>query len=171
MARWKLATPHYLNVGDENQWEYQETERGTGKRKRRMFTVPRHLDPDNPGDWTNRWGRQNDEDGEIIVCQPGKGADTDITFYGDPTPDMVPVDDEAKAISASFEHHWSYKPDTGSMPGEFSASLINKFQADLADVQAKPAQIEGMTDLIAIMAQSAKQNADILAALAPTRRV
>ena len=44
MARWKLMTPHYLNV-DGEEWEYQETDRQTGRPRGTKFRVPRLLDP------------------------------------------------------------------------------------------------------------------------------
>ena len=38
MARWKLMTPHYLNVEGET-WEYTENDRQTGRPKRVQFPV------------------------------------------------------------------------------------------------------------------------------------
>ena len=75
MARWKLMTPHYLNVEGES-WEYTENDRQTGRPKRVQFPVPRLLDIRDPSCWTNRWGNKDNEDGEIIVCHSGKGEKT-----------------------------------------------------------------------------------------------
>ena len=47
MARWKLMTPHYLNVEGET-WEYTENDRQTGRPKRVQFPVPRLLDIRDP---------------------------------------------------------------------------------------------------------------------------
>src|ERR1700690_2128608 len=99
MARWRLAGPHYLNV-EGSTWEYKEVDRTTGKQKRTLFPVPQLLDPDNPGDWNHVRGK---DDGEIIVAD-GRGEVNakDIIFSGEPTPDMVPLDDDAKAITAKM---------------------------------------------------------------------
>jgi hypothetical protein len=150
MARWKLMTAHYLNVPGE-EWEYIETDRKTGRPRRTKFPVPRLLDVNDPTCWTNRWGGKDNEDGEIIVCHDGKGEPSDQIFFGDPTPDMMPIDDEAKAISASFEDFWRYKPEEGL--GNHSQSLIDKFQIELAEAQAKPVEIPGLTDLVSVIAK------------------
>jgi hypothetical protein len=166
MARWKLMTPHYLNVEGE-EWEYQETNRTTGRPQRTKFPVPRLLDIRDPQCWTNQWGNKDNAEGEIIVCYKGKGDPKDIVFTGDPTPDMYPVDDEAKEISAKFETRWGAKPE--NMAGDFSQSLIDKFQTELAMVQSKPAEIPGMTDLIANIGKLAEVNQKVLESAA--RRV
>ena len=147
MARWKLACPHYINVPG-TEWEYNETKNGKVARKR--FTVPRFLDTAEPSDWTNKWGSRDDEEGEIVVCHEGKGAAGDIPFLGDPTPDMIPIDDEAKAISKSFETRWSYRPETAEV--DFSQSLVDRFEEAMSDIQAKPAEVPGMADLVANLA-------------------
>ena len=148
MARWKLMTSHYLNVPGE-EWEYTENDRKTGRPRRTKFPVPRLLDIKDPTCWTTTWGVKGDEDGEIIVCYEGKGESTDIIFIGDPTPDMAPVDDEARAISATFEKHWKFKPENAA--GEYSQSLVDKFQVELAEAQAKPQTVEvaGLSELVA----------------------
>lgn len=159
MARWKLMNAHYLNVPDE-EWEYSENDRTTGRPKKVKFKVPRLLDPRDPTCWTNRWGNQDNAEGEIIVCHEGMGETKDITFFGDPTPDMVPVDDEAKAITATFEKRWQAKPE--NMAGDYSQSLIDRFQIDMAEIKSKPAEIPGMSDLVAainglVQTQSARR--------------
>lgn len=167
MARWKLSTPHYLMLAEPAEWEYTENDRKTGKVKRKKFLIPSYLDPRDPGDWNYKWGANDDADGEIIVCR-GDPQDRDIEFVGDPTPDMIPIDDEAKAISASFEERWRYKPETEN-PGEYSQSLIDTMQAQIAESSSKPAQIEGMSELLAVMAKNAEQNGEIIRSLAPRR--
>ncbi len=147
MARWKLMAPHYLNV-DGEEWEYIEQDRVTKRPKRVKFKVPRLLDPNDPSCWTKTWGPKGDEDGEIIVCFPGKGEASDLVFYGEPTPDMAPVDDEAKSISAGFEARWSFRPEASA--GGYSQSLVDKFQVELAQAQNKPQTVEvaGLAELV-----------------------
>lgn len=173
MARWKLMTSHYLNCAD-TVWEYKEVDRNTGRERRKQLPVPRFLDINDPGDWTNRWGgvgvarggSSDDDGGEIVVCHEGKGEPRDITFWGDPTPDMMPLDDEAKAISASFAEHWRYKPDTAEI--SYSQSMVERFEADKAEIESRPQQVEipGLADLVNVMAQSLAQNQALMEKLA-----
>lgn len=97
MARWKLTAAHYLNVPG-TEWEHKETSRETGKQVRKIYPVPMHLDPKADSDWNYR--PHMGEDGEIIVCYEGKGQPKDIVFEGLPTPDMEPLDEEARILSS-----------------------------------------------------------------------
>ena len=156
---------HYLNVPGE-EWEYVENDRSTGRPIRHKFPVPRLLDPKDKACWTVKWGAGSDEEGEIIVCLEGKGEPRDQVFFGNPTPDMMPVDDEAKVISESFATLWSYKPETDT--NNYSQSLIDRFQleAEVAKVSAaKPATVEGLAELTAAIGTMVKQNAEILSNL------
>lgn len=181
--RWKLMTSHYLNTKD-TEWEYKETNRSTGREVRKKLAVPRFLDINDPGDWTSklgsdggvsRGGQGPDGQGEIIVCHEGKGASHDIPFYntdggpGTPTPDMVPVDDEAKALSASFEEHWRYKPDSAEI--SYSQSMINSLEVQKADLEAKPQEIviPGLADLVAGFGQMMQQNQEMMKTLSSRR--
>lgn len=161
MARWKLLTPHYLDTRD-TEWEYKELDQASGRERRKQVRVPRYLDIGDPGDWTNRWGNKDNSNGEIVVCHEGKGEKGDITFYGDPTPDMSPADDEAREISASFAKKWEYRPDTAE--GSYSQSLIERFEFEMKDIKEKPATVEvaGLSDLVAAMATMAAQNVEIM---------
>lgn len=158
MARWKLATAHYLNVPGE-EWEYTENDRKTGRPKRFKFPVPRHLDINDPTCWTNRWGNKDNEDGEIIVCWEGKGDSSDIVFLGDPTPDMIPVDDEAREISAMFEARWKHKPESS---GDYSQSLIDRFQIEMADIKSKPVEVPGLAELTKAIGALVEQNQEAM---------
>ena len=172
MARWKLVESHYLNCGD-TVWEYKETDRSTGRERRKQLPVPRHLDINDPSDWTWREGNRDNQIGEIIVCSPDKGQPGDIEFFGDPTPGMVPVDDEAREISGSFAELWRYKPETAETT--FSQSMFDKVMAERAELEAKPQTVEiaGLTDLVGAFAAMAKQNQELITALTaqPQRRL
>lgn len=173
MARWKLMTSHYLLVADPTKWEYKEVDRGSGREKRKQVTVPRFLDINDPGDWTNRFGdvgvshggNSADGAGEIIVCLPGKGGPHDIEFYGDPTPDMSPVDEEAMAISASFAERWRYKPEGAEI--SYSQSMIDNLNQEQADAAARPQQVEvaGLADMVVAIGALTAQNAELMKAL------
>jgi len=167
MARWRLTAPHYLN-GTGTTWEYRETDRATGKQVRRAFDVPRLVDPQDPGDWTVT--RIPKEDGDVIVCDGVNPGPNDLIWKGDPTPDMVPMDEDAEAKSAKFAGRWNHPID--SLPGTYSQSLLDGLQGEFAKAMAgnKSAAPEGMTELLQAMTAMMQQNAQLLAALAPQRR-
>lgn len=105
MARWRLTEAHYLQVEDCF-WEQVETDRETGRQRRKQYPVPMHLDPKNPADCNYRpnsgnvlMGGNSEEVGAIVVCWKGKGERRDIVFIGDPTSGMEPLDDEAKEVT------------------------------------------------------------------------
>lgn len=168
MARWKLVTSHYLNCVEETKWEYKEVDRATGRERRKQLTVPRFIDINDPGDWTTSWGPRDALEGEVIVCLPGKGQPKDIEFLGDPTPDMIPLDDEAKELSATFEDHWRYKPESADI--SFSQSMVEGFNAEQAEIQSRPTIVEvpGMAEMVAAVASLAAQNTELMKEL--TRR-
>jgi hypothetical protein len=116
MARWKLNAPHYLNVAGTT-WEYKEVDRSTGKQIRKTFDVPTLLEPENPGDWNYVTGK---DQGEIIVSDGKNAEPKDIIFAGKPTPDMVPLDDEARAITAAMGSKWNrtFEQTTGNSYAE-----------------------------------------------------
>lgn len=147
MARWKLSSTHYLNVPGV-EWEHSETDLFSGRLNRKRYPVPMYLDPKDPIDCN---GRRRDE---LIVCHEGKGERLDIIFVGDPTPDMVPLDDEAEEISHSLAGRWVHPieslPETQSM---------------------LPAEIEvaGMADLVKAMTDVQKQNQELVKVLVERR--
>lgn len=118
MARWRLLRPHYLSTNDST-WEQKETNRDTGRQAIIHRKVPRYLDPENPADHTNR-------DGECIVCHEGKGQKGDIVFFGPPSNEMEPLDDEARKITEKERLKWVHPieglPDKMGVP--ISASMM-----------------------------------------------
>lgn len=119
MARWKLMNPHYLNIldpdtGEPTKWEYSESDRTTGKARRKTYHVPQLLDPKDPS-LCNR-------EGDIVVCVEGKGQPGDIVFFGSPTPDMEPMDEEAETISNSLKSKWAHPIETLPANGGMNAA-------------------------------------------------
>lgn len=166
MARWRLAAPHYLNTGD-TKWEYSEVDRSTGRPKRTQFDVPRLLNPEDPGDWNyvySKDGFGKPESGEIVVAQ-GEHEARDYIFEGEVTPDMVPLDDEAKKISEASAHKWKYKADR--LSGTYADEMIKDLTDQVNEVRAKTANApaEGMTELLTAMTAMMKQNQEMMAAL------
>lgn len=152
MARWELMQPHYLVVPG-TKWQHEETSRETGETARTDHPVPKYLDA----------GK--------IVCQ-GHGQRGDITFEGQPTPDMNPLDDEAEAISAKFKDQWIHPIESLSAnDGNFGASLIAMFEKQMAQVAKQGAVAapgvsqEAFDKLMAQVEALAAQNAELQAKL------
>lgn len=168
MARWKLTEPHYLSVPTER-WEHTTTNSRTGKPIRKMFRVPKHLDPRLEDDWNVRI---NGMDGEIHVCYEGKDdpkyPDRAIVFEGNPTPGMLPLDDEAKEISGQFSWTPTQGIDEESQRHSFYAKLGDTLIDQMTELKVaretapNPAMDKFMETMLAMMAQ----NQQILAALA-----
>jgi hypothetical protein len=178
MARWLLTEPHYLNVPG-NKWEYKETDRFTGKQLRKELPVPMLLDNRDEADWnyTPKSGPFEAESGlevfdsfGIVVCHAGKGKGRDIVFVGPPTPGMLPIDHEAKAISNKEKVKWKHPIE--DLPGTYSENLLASLQGKVADAMSKialPASDSKMDALIASIAAMADQNAKLIAALSSRR--
>lgn len=138
--RWELMDNHYLQVLN-CEWEYQETDQETGRTFRKRYKVPEYIPKG------------------TIVCREGLGERRDIVFFGDPTPDMMPLDDEARDLSASFEQRWAYKPDTTEVPAS------QAIMANMAEVMTRPVEVPGLSELVAAMAESNKVNRDLVEGL------
>ncbi len=166
MARWRLLNAHYLRVPG-NQWEYKETDRSSGKQIRRAFDIPQLLNPNDPSDWNYK----NGDEGEIIVANRESDDHTrDIIFLGEPTPDMEPLDDEARKISAGFADKWKYQADP--LSPSYSQSLVDGFHKEMEAVQAKQAAMPSadVAALTAAVTQMAQMQATMMEALTKTAR-
>lgn len=130
MARWALRQKHYIAIKD-TEWEHKETDRDTGKQVRKVYTVPRFLNPEDPNDYTHK------ELQAVIVCHEGKGDRRDLVFYGDPTPDMEPLDDEAQAISDSVSKNWVQPMSEQAMPSTgYAGAREQEFMKEIASIMA-----------------------------------
>ena len=164
MARWELLEPHYLNVPG-TEWEQNETNRDTGKQVRKRYVVPRYLNPSDPDDWTDKATQK------VVVCLEGKGLSRDIIFVGEPGPAMLPLDEEAEALSASLKHKWNFTPAAGD-ERTFTQQLADVLQSKADDVaRAGPSIDTGMKDLTAAIMAMAEQNSKVIEMLASGRRV
>ena len=135
-----------------------------------MFRVPKHLDPRLEDDWNVRI---NGMDGEIHVCYEGKDdpkyPDRAIVFEGNPTPGMLPLDDEAKEISGQFSWTPTQGIDEESQRHSFYAKLGDTLIDQMTELKVaretapvNPEMNKFMETMLAMMAQ----NQQILAALA-----
>lgn len=175
MAKWKLTEPHYLAV-EGVKWEYSEVDRVTGRPKRTQFPVPQHLDPNVDSDWTHKYDQWS---GDIIVARPGTDDPKAIIYNGPITPGMLPLDDEAKEITAKeAKNRWT--PTEGLDPESQNNSYTNKLLSGFIDQMTElkagavaAPQVEGMADFMKSMTQMMQMQTQILAELAkkPERRV
>lgn len=149
--RWQLTEPHYLNVPG-TKWEQTIIDRNTGRPSRKSFTVPMHLHPESDVDWN----RMDGYIGFITVCHEGGGHPDgkDIVFIGDPTPGMLPLDDEARELSGRFSWTPTEGTDDISQSNSFANKMLNGLIKDMAELQAgvqRAPQAEGLGELIATM--------------------
>lgn len=167
MARWKLTEKHYLNVPG-TKWEFMSTDRNTGRPVKKVFSVPLYIDPEDKDSWNYR-GEGMFEDGSVIVCHEGKGLPRDIVFIGDPTPGMLPLDDEAAAITAQFSWTPTQGLDDESQSNSHQQKLLMGLIDQMADLQTRSTQapaIPGMEQFMQAMMQVMQQNSEILGAIA-----
>jgi hypothetical protein len=177
MARWKLTEAHYLKVPG-TAWEYNSIDRRTGRPKREVFAVPLQLDPKSIDDLTKHgqpdpaFPSRDVEDYIIVVTDAPGVNQRDIVFEGKPTPGMLPLDDEAKAITAECSKGiWNPTPgaDDESQRASFANKVIDDLMGQmntLKDEVHKAPQIEGIGELLGAMTAMMKQNSEIIALLA-----
>lgn len=168
-ARWKLMQKHYIKVPGTT-WEYRETG-NTGRQVRKVLEVPMYLDPDDPADHNYK------ADGWIIVANAESDEyQRDIVFIGDPTPDMVPINAEAIAISAKFQAKWG-APAADIGEEGFTGALLNSLTETLQAFNAsqKPSGFavddDKFNKLMEMNASLMKMNEALLAKLEPARRI
>lgn len=102
MARWKPTKQHYVHAeqfGQPTEWERQETNQQTGRMFRKVYKVPLYIDPEDPV-------MVNKHEGFCVMAHKGSEHPGDIVFFGPPTMDMEPLDDEAQSISDAERHKW-----------------------------------------------------------------
>jgi hypothetical protein len=169
MARWRLIEPHYLKVKGVT-WEYQETDRATGRQIRKSFPVPQHYHPDIEVDWTEREGRG--DMGYIVVSDGHNAKPTDIVFEGDPTPGMLALDDEAREISARFDKKWK-APERiyDEAEGSYAHRIMDQYvesqgKVNMLLAEASSREVPGMSDFMQVMTNMMKQNQQIMQMLA-----
>jgi hypothetical protein len=113
---------HYLNVPG-TEWEYKEVDQQTGRQVRKIYEVPVLLDPKDPANFNYP--------GEIIVCDGNSPQRLDIIFAGPPTPDMEPIDDEAKEISSKLVSAWQHPIDSLPGQGDYSSQVLERLEAQM----------------------------------------
>ena len=160
MARWRVTAKHYIyarQFGEETTWVREETNRDTGRAFRRSFVVPLYIDPDDPI-------CINKNLGYCVVATEGSEMPGDIILDSPPTPDMDPLDDAAREITAKELPKW--KDPINSLPiqiGEnFGEQLLAMLSSQMSatdrqSTSLKSASNSDITDLKAMIADQQKQ--------------
>src|SRR5215471_7733981 len=78
------------------------------------------------------------EEGKLNVTNGGTHEANDVVFVGDPGPDMIPLDDEAKAISASFSKKWVNPIEDLPVNMTYADRLLESLQSEVAQLQSQP---------------------------------
>lgn len=113
MAKWELTDNHYIHGHypgeDKTSWQFEETNRDTGRVARKLFTVPAYLE-------------------KGIVVSQGERNPREFEFVGPPTPEMLPLDDEAQAISDKEQARAGWGHAINDLPGQggFNEALLQK---------------------------------------------
>ena len=162
MARWRLTTGHYLNVPG-TEWEYKESDRETGRSARKVFEVPLYLHPDSKAD-------QNYPEQDMIAVSNKFDPNfrRDYVFAGPPTPDMDPLDDEAREISQGFRDRGEWKHPIETLDMNYSQSVLSDFERQIAQIVANnvpKAQPVVMASENAVSAEDFKKLQEQVAAL------
>lgn len=174
MARWRLTEAHYLKVPG-TKWEYTEIDRTTGAPKRQQFDVPLYIDPRDADD-LKRHGQADPYEGMnadpivvVIDAETSRKNSRDMLFVGSPTPGMLPMDDEAKALTDKFAKG-VWVPTANIDPISQNESYANKLISGLLDemtAQREAAPAKGMTELIETMNAMMKVQSALLERMAP----
>jgi len=130
MARWKLTAAHYLSVPG-TKYRHRETDSTTGEEAEQDFLVPRHLDPKDPPIQSRRLSN-----GIIYVHQGSGKVNGDFTFEGPPTPDMEPMDDEAREISESYADQWKHPIESLGGEDYGTAVVLRQLEVMMREVLA-----------------------------------
>lgn len=187
MARWLLTAPHYLKCSGDNAgvYEHKETDRFTGKQITKKFPVGVHLNTKDDGDfnYTEKSPDPHTQEVGIIVARPGKGLPRDILFECDVTPDMRPLDDEARKISEETGARLGWKVGQSDFFREgnehsYADRMLDDLQGQVAEAlsrggntEANSAVLSELKDAVSMLAQIMAQNATLMAKLAePTAR-
>lgn len=171
MARWRLNSPHYLNVkeldGEPVEFRYTEQSLTTMRNRSRAFPVPLYLDPKDPT-------LINSEDG-IVVSDGNHPGPKDYIFLGDPTPEMMPIDDEAEAISEKHRSRWINPVEAFNTGQDYSQSLLQTLERQIEAInrvapgaQPVPVSNDQLAKVLERLAAIEAENVELRAAQVPS---
>ena len=165
MARWQVTEASYFKTIPPVEWEYKEVSNQTGRQGRVVMQVPMLLEPKDSACQTPPGS------GEIVVCHQGKGLPSDIVFEGPPTQSMIPLDDEATAITDRMRPGWDHPieslPAQGQGLSPETLAMMESFAKQIGDSIKAPVQSISRAEFDALRNQIealTKQNAELKAA-------
>ena len=167
MARWKLTAKHYLQAlqfGQPSEWQREEINVQTGRAFRKTYPVPMYIDPDDPY-CINR------NVGYCVIATEGSNQPGDLIVSNfKPTPDMEPLDEEARAMSEAERPHWVNPIDglSPTMGEDFANQLLAALQQQMNKTALTPGQAANsaeVSNLSALVAAQQRQIDQLLSAL------
>lgn len=174
MARWKVTAKHYIHAeqyGQPSEWERTEMNIDTGRNFRKLYKVPMLIDPEDPG-------CINKHEGICVVARKGTDHPGDIVFFGPPTADMEPLDEEARKETEAERPKWKSPIDGLEMTiGEdFGKKMLEILERQLdaatrsqSSVSLKSTSSEEVQSLKDIVTAQQKQIEQLLQAVVGTK--
>src|SRR5713226_7272223 len=165
MARWKLTAKHYLEAlqfGQPSEWQREEINVQTGRAFRKTYPVPMFIDPDDPF-CINR------TTGFCVIAMEGSAQPGDLECKNfKPTPDMEPLDEEARQLSEVERPHWINPIDglSPTMGEDFANQLLAALQQQMNKTQVGSTGSNAeVSNLSALVAAQQKQIESLIHAL------
>ncbi len=172
MARWKLTAKHYLEAlqfGQPSEWQREEINVQTGRAFRKTYPVPMFIDPEDPF-CINR------TTGFCVIAMEGSAQPGDLECKNfKPTPDMEPLDEEARQLSEAERPHWINPIDglSPTMGEDFANQLLATLQQQMNKSNISLSQ-QGVnsevSNLSALVAAQQKQIESLISALSGNGR-
>ncbi len=172
MARWKLTAKHYLEAlqfGQPSEWQREEINVQTGRAFRKTYPVPMFIDPDDPF-CINR------TTGFCVIATEGSAQPGDLECKNfKPTPDMEPLDEEARQLSEAERPYWINPIDglSPTMGEDFANQLLTALQQQMNKSNISLSQ-QGVnsevSNLSALVAAQQKQIEALITALSGSGR-
>src|SRR6266849_5825322 len=170
MPRWKLTAKHYLHAlqsGQPSEWQREENNVQSGRAFRKTYPVPMFIDPDDPHCINRHLGY-------CVIATEGSDQPGDLIVSNfKPTPDMEPLDEEARQLSEVERPHWINPIDglSPTMGEDFANQLLAALQQQMNKVGGiSPTQLGVNSELSSLVAAQQKQIDALIHALSGSGR-
>ncbi len=173
MARWKLTAKHYLHAlqyGQPSEWQREEINVQSGRAFRKTYPVPMFIDPDDPHCINRHLGY-------CVIATEGSDQPGDLIVSNfKPTPDMEPLDEEARQLSEVERPHWINPIDglSPTMGEDFANQLLAALQQQMNKASGiSPSQLgvnSEVSNLSTLVAAQQKQIEALINALSGSGR-
>ena len=171
MARWKLTAKHYLHAlqyGQPSEWQREEINVQSGRAFRKTYPVPMFIDPDDPHCINRHLGY-------CVIATEGSDQPGDLIVSNfKPTPDMEPLDEEARQLSEAERSHWINPIDglSPTMGEDFANQLLAALQQQMNKTQSSGSLGSNaeVSNLSALVTAQQKQIESLILALSGSGR-